>query len=133
MLSAVRRLRASVPNSIKDVFIRELLKIIRDNVASAKAKDYDGKTSFTLLIETPNADIECINELLMNSLPIDPLTEEWVSSEGTLSSQYSFLYDDVSWIVYSVINTFSHFIFSYSLLNIHVHSSIPSFLHFTIC
>ena len=80
--SAVRRLRAAVPKPVRDSFIRELLLIIRENVASSKARDYDGKTAFTLMIETPNADIECINELLLNSLPIDPLTEEWVSPEG---------------------------------------------------
>ena len=68
--------------------IRDLLLTIRDNVESAKMKDYDGKTAFTLLIETANADIECINELLMNLLPIDPSTEEWVPPEGIQPPYY---------------------------------------------
>ena len=54
-------------------------------------RDYDGKTAFTLMIETPNADIECLNELLLNSLPIDPLSEEWVPPEGTPSPLLSSL------------------------------------------
>ena len=83
MLPAVIRLRSSVPRPVRDAFARELLVSIRNNIASSKERDYDGKTAFTLLIETPNADIECINELLLNSLPIDPLTEEWVSPEST--------------------------------------------------
>ena len=66
----------------QDRLIRELLRTIRENIDSSKAKDHDGKTAFTLMIETPNADIECINELLLNFLPIDPSTEEWVSPEG---------------------------------------------------
>ena len=67
-----------LPRTAIEQYCQELLRIIHNNIHTVLERDHEGKTAFTLLIETPNADIGCINELLLYSLPINPLTEELI-------------------------------------------------------
>ena len=56
----------------------ELLALIKSNIASAKQQDFDGKTALTLLLNTGVAEVDLVTLLLINSLPINPFTEEFL-------------------------------------------------------
>jgi len=81
--SGIRKLQLmdNMPKPNRDAYVRELLHTIRNNLGTVKERDYDGRMAFSLLLDMPNADIACINELLVHSLPIDPETEELVPPE----------------------------------------------------
>jgi hypothetical protein len=57
------------------VEVDNLLSLIAEHIDTAKMKDYDGRTAFTLILDYPDADIRAVTQLLMNSLPVDPNTE----------------------------------------------------------
>jgi hypothetical protein len=59
----------------------ELLALIKANIASAKERDFDGKTALTLLLNTGVGEVDVVTLLLKNSLPINPFTEEFVDPE----------------------------------------------------
>ena len=52
-----------------------LLSLIAEHIDTAKKRDYDGRTAFTLILDYPDADVRAVTQLLMNSLPVDPMTE----------------------------------------------------------
>lgn len=60
---------------IDRVEVDTLLSLIADYIDTAQSKDYDGKTAFQLILEYPDADVRAVTQLLINSLPIDPMTE----------------------------------------------------------
>ena len=55
--------------------VDSLLSLIAEHIDTAKLKDYDGRTAFTLILDYPDADVRAVTQLLMNSLPVDPMTE----------------------------------------------------------
>ena len=57
------------------VEVDTLLTLIAEHIDTAKMKDYDGRTAFTLILDYPDADVRAVTQLLMNSLPVDPMTE----------------------------------------------------------
>lgn len=52
-----------------------LLSLIAEHIDTAKRRDYDGRTAFTLILDYPDADVRAVTQLLMNSLPVDPMSE----------------------------------------------------------
>ena len=57
------------------VEVDTLLSLIAEHIDTAKLRDYDGRTAFTLILDYPDADVRAVTQLLMNSLPVDPMTE----------------------------------------------------------
>jgi hypothetical protein len=52
-----------------------LLSLIAEYIDTAKLLDYDGNTAFTLILNYHDADVRAVTQLLMNSLPVDPMTQ----------------------------------------------------------
>jgi hypothetical protein len=67
---------------LDDVEGAELLKIVNENLASAKEK-FRGKTAFELALELDdhNIDLSVIAALVENSLPYDPQTKQPIAPE----------------------------------------------------
>lgn len=51
--------------------VETLLLAISTHIETAKKREMDGKTAFSLILEHPDADIRAVTQLLMNSLPVD--------------------------------------------------------------
>ena len=58
------------------------MQCIKDNLPTAKHRDYDGRTAITVLIDSGSNDSDIMTMLLLDSLPINPLTEELVPPEA---------------------------------------------------
>jgi hypothetical protein len=55
-----------------------LLMLIKEHLSTAKRRDYDGKTAFDLVLERIEIDQRAFTELLIDSLPINAVTEQIV-------------------------------------------------------
>jgi hypothetical protein len=55
-----------------------LLMVIKEHLSTAKRRDYDGKTAFSLVLERIEIDQRAFTELLIDSLPINAVTEQIV-------------------------------------------------------
>jgi hypothetical protein len=60
---------------IDRVEVDTLLSLIAEYIDTAKLLDYDGNTAFTLILDYHDADVRAVTQLLMNSLPVDPMTQ----------------------------------------------------------
>jgi hypothetical protein len=60
---------------IDRVEVDSLLSLIAIYMDTAKLLDYDGNTAFTLILDYHDADVRVVTQLLINSLPVDPMTQ----------------------------------------------------------
>eukprot|EP00596_Hydrurales_sp_CCMP1899_P005046 CAMPEP_0119046350 /NCGR_PEP_ID=MMETSP1177-20130426/46018_1 /TAXON_ID=2985 /ORGANISM="Ochromonas sp, Strain CCMP1899" /LENGTH=736 /DNA_ID=CAMNT_0007019377 /DNA_START=1046 /DNA_END=3253 /DNA_ORIENTATION=+ len=81
-----------------------ILALIKQNIQDAKKRDYDGMTAFSLVLLNPFIDHRIVIELLIDSLPIDPLngsnvdplTHDYAWTRTVQSEKYAYA---VRWIL----------------------------------